>query len=195
MAPDLSRLEPVETRVNTGGPVCGGVTVDVYRPPARLGPRWPLWLRLTVLWAATLLVYALTLALLAPLRIQGGNPSIVPGFALVVLVISLSASVVLVYAQLRLATDASLMARGLQARGFPVGDPVGGNRPSDPEERRALRRLKRGAITRREYEKIIARRHFVHGELSRTQYEEIVHELDETNVDQRRDARAPPGPV
>jgi hypothetical protein len=140
--------------------------VDVYRPPARLGPRYPLWAKLALTWGAMFVVYLLSISLLAQ------QPT--AGVAVVLLVIGLAAAVVLTYAQLRLVPGQSFW---LTPRPGGPGDPDDEGRLADPEERDARRRLRRGAITRREYDRILARRHFVHGEISREEYHETLREL------------------
>ena len=167
--------------------------VDVYRPPAPLGPRVPLWIKILLLWVATILIFVFVQVATTAGPDHGPNPSLTPWFTLLLLSIGLVATIVMGYAQMRMIRTGSAASQLLAARGMPVGDPDNEARLSDAEERRALRLLRRGAIPRREYEKIIARRHFAHGEITRSQYEEIVRELDEKAVDLRRGARAPPG--
>jgi hypothetical protein len=145
------------------------IEVDVYRPPARLGPRYPLWAKLAVLWGVTFVFLLVSSAVL--------SYSPTGGLLTLVLVVALCASVVLSYVQFRLVPGRTVWSNVLAARGSPVGDPEDAVRVADPEERRARRRLRRGAITRREYERIIARRRFVHGELSEEDYHEITRQL------------------
>ena len=145
------------------------MTVDVYRPPARLGPRYPLWAKLSVIWGIALVGSVLVLIFI------NSNPKV--AFAIILLPIAIVLAVAGSYAAWRIFPDRSpvdAIYRGWGYRRNDTEDPV---RPSDPEERQALRRLRRGAITRREYERIIARRHFVHGEITLAQYKEIVREL------------------
>ena len=58
-------------------------------------------------------------------------------------------------------------------------NPNDSRRVADREERVALHQLRMGRISRLQYEKIIAYRHFVHGELSRSEYRQIIARLDE----------------
>lgn len=170
------------------------MTVDVYRPPAPLGPRVPLWLKLVLLYVATVVFYVFIVATTTSGPDHGPNPTLSPTLGLILLSVDVAVSFLFLYLERRLVTDGSIMARAMSSRGVSVGEPSDTTRVSDPEERRARRLLRKGAITRREYEKAIARRHFVHGEITRSRYEEIIHELDEKNVDARKGARAPPGP-
>lgn len=149
--------------------------LDIYRPPAPLGPRVPLWAKLAILWGASFGVYLLLLILSA-----NSTPNL--SFALVISIVALAASLVMVYAQLRLGVGTIGMSYAwapsyLSVRGFPYGETTDSARLSDAEERSALHRLRRGAITRREYERIIARRHFAHGEISRAEYHKILEEI------------------
>ncbi len=171
------------------------MTVDVYRRPAPLGPRLPLWLKLVLLWAAMVLLFVLAWGLIPDELPNGRTGSLTTSIGILLFLIGLVATVAMAYLQLRLVNDGSIVARRLEYGGTAVGDPSDPVRPSDPEERRAQHLLRRGAITRRQYEEIIARRHFVHGEISRAQYEETVQTLEERTVDARRGARPPPGPA
>jgi hypothetical protein len=139
-----------------------------------------------------LVVYVLVLGILSGPYGQSTPPRLNPEFAVALLIIGLVATVLLTYTRLRFASDQSLLASVLAARGTPIGDPEGAVRLADPEERAARRRLRRGDITRTDYERIIARRHFAHGEISHAEYEEIIRQLVERNPDARRGARPPP---
>ena len=102
------------------------------------------------------------------------------GFAVLVLIVALAASLLGLYARLRLVPSQwtwSSAFRALRSPGSPDADLEDPVRLADPEEIAARRRLRRGAITRREYERIIARRRFVHGEISREEYHEIMRQL------------------
>jgi hypothetical protein len=153
--------------------------VDISRPPARLGPRVPLWVRLFVLWAIMLVVYILVLDLLIGPYNEASPPQYAPVFTIGLLIVGLSASFVMIYVQYRFVSDNSIVSSVLAARGFSLGDPEGAVRPSDPEERNAHRRFRRKQITRLDYERIIARRHFVHGELTHAEYNDIIRQLNE----------------
>jgi uncharacterized membrane protein len=145
------------------------VTVDVYRPPARLGPRYPLWLKLTLIWGIAVIWNVFLLFLIS------AEPTDVP--LIFLLPVSLIVAVAGSYSSYRIYPDRSPIAGALRTRGWRRGDTEDVVRPSDPEERAAARRLRRGAITRREYELIIARRRFVHGEITLAQYNEIKRQL------------------
>jgi len=114
--------------------------VDVYRRPARLGPRFPLWVRLLLVWAAMLVVYVLVLLILTPAYGATTRPPIDPPFVVLLLVIGLTASLVPVYTQLRFASDGSIVSSVLAARGTQIGNVEDTVRPSDLEERLARRR-------------------------------------------------------
>jgi hypothetical protein len=139
-----------------------------------------------------LIIYVIVLVILTPAYGATSAPPIDPGAALAVLTAGLVASGLIVYTQLRFGSNGSLLSGELAAGGSLLGDVTDAVRPSDREERSARRRMKRGAITRREYELLIARRHFVHGEISHAEYSEIVRQLSDQNVDSRRGARPPP---
>ncbi len=145
------------------------VEIEVYRPPARLGPRIPFWAILAMIWGGTFAII-LTVDILSS---QSPDSS----FDLLLGTIGLVASLVMAYARLRLVRGTSVWSNGLLTRGYPIGDTSDEVRLSDPEERAARRRLRRGAITRREYERIIARRHFVHGEYSAAEYHEALRQI------------------
>ncbi len=155
--------------------------IDMDRPPVRLPPRTPLWVRLLILWAVLTVVYVVTTALLF-------LPGTTPSLALLLASILAAAGVGLSFTQLRFATSGSVSSRILEARGFPVGDPEDDERTSDPQERDARRRLRRHEITRAQYEQILARRRFAHGEITLAEYHEILREVADQS------GRPSPGP-
>jgi hypothetical protein len=160
------------------------VAIDLYRPPARLGPRYPLYAKLVAIWVIVLIVdYSLLLLLDA-------NP--VFGLVIILLPITLVLAIVGSYAAYRFMPDRSVFAPTLRALGFRRGDTEESVRLSDPQEREAARRLRRGAITRREYERIMVRRRFVHGEITQARYNEIVRQLGDGKPP-TRGGTIPPG--
>lgn len=133
-----------------------------------------------------MLVYSL---LAQPLADQNGALTVGARVALLGLVITgLAALFIFSYAALRLRPGSSLFSNYLQARGYPVGDPDRGRRLSDPEERAAWKRFKRGEITRVEYERLMAGRRFAHGEISTEEYHEILRQLTWASADLRKKA-------
>ena len=153
--------------------------IDLSRPPVRPGPRFSGWVILALVWVVSFAVLVVVYSLAdQPPATQGGVPT--PGaaeFLLVIATIGLVAGLVFMYASMRLRAGGSVWSNALLAQGYPVGDPDMERRLSDPEERAAWRRFKRGEITRIAYERVMARCRFVHGEVSATGYHEILRNL------------------
>jgi len=145
--------------------------IDLARPPVRPGPRLEGWAIFAIAWAVGFGLYVLAAAILS-------NPFLGLGVVLPVAIIGLLAASTMSYAMWRLQVGTDIAADVMMATGERIGDPERARRVSDPEERRAWKRLKRGAITRVEYEQLMARRRFVHGELSGEEYHELMRELD-----------------
>ena len=165
-----------------------GPLIDLSRPPIRPGPRVPGWLFYALVLAVSFALIVLILSLLAqPLATQNG--ALTPGARAVLLGLAIAAIAALVifsYAGLRLRKGSSLFSNVLQAKGYPVGDPDRGRRRSDFGERAAWKRLKRGEITRVEYERLMAGRRFAHGEISAEEYHEILRQLTWASADPRK---------
>jgi hypothetical protein len=157
------------------------VEVDLSRPPAHLGPRAPIWVTLAVVYGASFVVYVVSLGLLN----QPGSTSV----AEVLVVFAVAATAVMFYAQARLFQNAGSLAGAQGVASSRDGATPEDRRPADPDEREALRQLRRGRIPRREYERIIAYRHVVHGEISRPEYHEVLRQLgyDHPAVRERSD--------
>jgi Short C-terminal domain len=147
------------------------VAVELDRLPARIGPRLSAWAVLMALWCVFTGLYVLAAALegAAP----GGGPVIIPAF------LAFGSGAGLLYVRIRLTLGDSVTFWGGSRWGMTGDAALEGSRPSDPEERTARRRLRRGEITRAEYERTIAFRHFVHGEISRAEYHELVRQISE----------------
>jgi hypothetical protein len=126
-----------------------------------------------------LVVYVFVLELVFPPYGTTSPRPVDPVLIVASVAIGVVASVVVAYTQLRFASDQLILARVLAARGAPIGDPSDSVRPADREERTARRQLRRGKLTRPEYERVIARRHFVHGEITHAEYEELLREIAE----------------
>ena len=93
-------------------------------------------------------------------------------------VVGVIALLIYFYASMRLQMGGTAWSNAILAKGYPVGDPESGRRrQSDPEERAAWKRFKRGEITRIDYDRRMAYRRFVHGEVSIAEYHEILQEL------------------
>lgn len=138
---------------------------DLQRPPATIGPRTPAWPIVTLLFFAfVVLLSAYALNLPTVLLI------FLPGF---ILVIALS-----VYCWTRFGVFP--LGSGPLTSHDPIdlGNPEDQPRLADPQERSAQRDLRRGRISRLQYERVIAYRHFVHGEISGAEYHHIISELD-----------------
>lgn len=119
--------------------------------------------------------------------------SVTPGFAIVLLVGAVVASIVFAVSTYRLGTGNSVGTQVLAARGGAFGDPERGRRRvADRSEIAASRNLRRGRISRLEYERIIAYRHFVHGELSKSEYHQVLEFLDFHQAHTNRQGRAAP---
>jgi hypothetical protein len=144
--------------------------IDLSRPPVRPGPRIVGWPIVAAVWGAGFAVLVATYSLLS-------NPGLSPVAALLIGLVGLVAAGAMGYAGMRLRSGASVWSNALQARGYPVGDPDSDRRVGDPEERDAWRRFRRGEIGRIDYELVMARRRFAHGELSTEEYHELVREL------------------
>ncbi|MCI4365293.1 MAG: hypothetical protein L3K10_04440 [Thermoplasmata archaeon] len=150
------------------------MSVDLDRPPVRLGPWVPFWVKLGVVWVGMFVVYIVDLILL------GERPQL--QFGIILIVIGLAATTMMSYANLRLGASMSTGAMYLSARGYPVGNTDDSVRLSDRKERSARRLLRRGVIDRPQYERIIARRHFVHGEITLVEYHEILREIADRDL-------------
>jgi hypothetical protein len=154
--------------------------IDLSRPPVRPGPRWAGWVMLVGVWAVSFAVLALVYSfMIQPPTTQPGVVSPATREALLAFaLVGIIASVTFWYASNRLTEGRSVWSNALIARGYPEGDPESGRRrPSDPEERAAWKRFRRGEITRIDYERRMAYRRFVHGEVSPAEYHEILQEL------------------
>lgn len=151
--------------------------IDLHRPPAPLQPRVPLW----VVSAVILAVFAVT-GIVESSILQSFTSVSLPVLDVLVTVITISEIYAFWYVILR-----------LTGAGITLGVPFlllpfvvltfrwvnkEGSRTADPEEVSARRNLRRGAIPRREYERIIAYRHYVHGEISQSEYHAILAFLD-----------------
>ncbi len=153
--------------------------VDLRRPPARLGSGVPWWLAVAVLWSVGIALILLILWDVSP----GGPARFVLLQTSAVVVNGLAIGVSIYYWR-------RYGASGVLAPLFPPPgpnysslsgalNPEDARRAADPQERAALHQLREGTISRRQYEKIIAYRHFVHGELSRAEYRQVIARLDE----------------
>jgi Short C-terminal domain len=149
--------------------------IDLERPPARLGPRTPLWVRVSLIWGG--LVVLLVLLLIALSGTHGAGPA---GLFLVLTVSGVAVAAFLTYLQRDYPWNLSRLETASISRGMPFADPEAGGRSPDAEERAARHRLRRGEITRAEYERIIAHRRFAHGEISVAEYHEIDRELKDS---------------
>ncbi len=142
------------------------------RPPARFGsPPWGLLVAVAVVVYATVVL----LVLLFSLESSGAALAILlalPVPPLIVYGIRLSAS--------RFAADDDDPPAPYRTEGG-AGVGYGGEhvRRPDREERDAWRALKRGRISRVQFERVRARRHLAHGEIDRLEYQAIVAQLDE----------------
>jgi hypothetical protein len=146
------------------------MSVDLGRPPPRSGLRLPPGIVYVVLWGTATAVAVIAAILLYP-GIAGQT------LAVILAVVIFGISVFWVRGVLFIGTPSLDEASAPVFPGF-LNDPdlV---RPADREERSARRRLRRGTITRREYEGIMARRRFVHGEISRLEYLQLLDQLRE----------------
>jgi len=154
--------------------------IDLSRPPVRPGPRWTSWVILATVLAVSFAVLALVYSLMIqPPTTQPGVVSPATMVALLALaIVGLIALTTYFYAAHRLTKGSRFWSNTLLAQGDPVGDPESGRRrSSDPEERAAWKRFRRGEITRIEYERRMAQRRFVHGEISIQEYHEVLREL------------------
>ncbi len=153
--------------------------VDLRRPPARLRSGVPWWLPVAVLWSVGVALILLILWGVGP-----GGPTKSLLFETSGVVVNGVALGVSIYYWRRYGASGVLT---------PMFPPPGPNysslsgalnlndtrRAADREERAALRLFRKGRISRRQYEKIIAYRHFVHGDLTRTEYHQVIARLDE----------------
>lgn len=150
--------------------------IDLDGPPARLRPRQPSW----VLSVVSLFLAVVTAFVEVSLFQPGVSPSGRPVLLALVLLISITEVYVFWYLALRLTGGGLepgvpiLLAPFLFFR-FRLATP--GGRRADPEEILARRLLKRRAIPRAEYERIIAYRHFVHNEISLEEFHDILRFL------------------
>lgn len=153
--------------------------VDLRRPPARLGSGVPWWLPVAILWSVG--VGLVLLVLWGTGLDSRANFLLLQTSAVVVNGLAIGVSV---YYWKRYG------ASGILSPMFPSSGPnyssVSGalnpddaRRVPDPDERAALHQLRTGRISRPQYERIIAYRHFVHGELTRTEYRQVITRLDQ----------------
>jgi hypothetical protein len=147
--------------------------IDLARPPARPNLYVVDWRFFAALWAAGFVVVIVVYSLLS-------QPGITAAGVVLLIPFGVAAVIAMGYCAMRLRVGGSVWSMALQAQGYPVGDPDSPLRPADEEERAAWRRLRRKEIGRIDYELIMARRHFVHGDLTSEQYHEIVRQLDES---------------
>jgi hypothetical protein len=143
--------------------------VDLSRPPAPLPPRVPIWVSLGLMYAAALAIYIVANGLLS----EPASLSVAEGL----FTVSIAASAFMIYAQLRLVPTTQGFSAAGGVDGPADGAPLAEGRLADAQEREARKNLRRGRITRREYERIIAHRRFAHGEISRPEYHEILRQL------------------
>ena len=73
----------------------------------------------------------------------------------------------------------ALRSRGLAEFGPQVGALDEDRRPPDSEERSAWHRLRQHRIPRSEYERIVVRRKFVHGDVSEVEHDQVMREIGE----------------
>jgi len=154
--------------------------IDLSRPPVRPGPRLAGWVILAGVCGVSFAVLALVYSLMIqPPTTQPGVVSPATREALLALaIVGIIALATFWYAANRLTKGRSVWSNSLLAKGYPVGDPESGRRrQSDPEERAAWKRFRRGEITRIDFERRMAYRRFVHGEVSIEEYHEILQEL------------------
>ena len=152
--------------------------VDLRRPPARLGSGVLWWFPVAVLWSVGVALILLILWGVSP----GGQAKFILLQTSAVLVNGLAIGVSIYYWR-------RYGASGVLTPMFPtlpnyssLSGALNANdarRVAEKEERVALHQLRKGRISRLQYEKIIAYRHFVHGELTRTEYRQIIARLDE----------------
>jgi hypothetical protein len=144
--------------------------IDLSRPPARRGPRLPGWAIFTFVLVLPLVVL-IVVFLLLPTRGLG---------TIWVLLIALAglvdATVIRLYARRFLKGRPSWSAAG-SSTGYLDSESEDGERAPDNEERAAWKAFRRGQMDRTQYERIVARRRFVHGDISREEYHEIVKGL------------------
>jgi hypothetical protein len=127
---------------------------------------------MAVLWGASF-----SLLLLAYMAVD--RPGLGPGLGVIAALTLVVAFCLMYIAVFRAGPRQSVTWPEIfQLMGHVLGDPEDGRRrPSDGPERRAWRRLRKGQITRFEYERVMAHRRFVHGEISAGEYEEALDEL------------------
>lgn len=142
------------------------------------GPPLSLAVKLTVLWVTMFAVLIIVYNRI-PLQVDLGA-------AIFLLFVALVASLTMGYAQMRFGAGRSTFYQILAATGYPVGDTEPSVRPPDLEERAAYRDFRRGTINRLQFMRIMALRHFVHGEINRAEYHSILWQIAEG---------APPGEV
>lgn len=143
--------------------------IDLSRPPpSPMGLRVPWWLPVAVLWSGGFALIVLILWMVFP----GHEARVVILETATVAPLPVIAGLLIYYR----------MRYGPSGVHWPVPedrfDTSDAPRVADKEERTAYHQLRKGRISRRQYERIIAYRHFVHGEISRTEYHHIVSELD-----------------
>lgn len=145
------------------------MTSDLSRPPTRLASRYPTWAVLALSWGVCVVVLIVAYILLIR------SPA--PPVALALVAAVVVAIGVMAYVQFRFGIFSSILALYWAARQRTRGDPVGDRRTADRDEIEAQRRLRRGEITRGQYERVVTYRKFVHGELSRAQYHAALRQI------------------
>lgn len=156
--------------------------IDLDRPPRRLGPRRSVTTRMAIGWGVCVVLWGFLLYLV----VRGLPP-------LLFLVPALTVTGGMAYFQARLVNDGSALARHFVESGFNPSDLDASTRVVDRQELSALRRLQRRAITRVEYERIVAFRHLAHGEISEPEYRQILRYLAEQEPRPAADVARPPG--
>lgn len=147
--------------------------IELDRPAVRPGPRLPGWAVMALVWggswAALIVLYGL---------LSSSGPAVSPWLVVTIALGALAASIVAGVAAMRLRSGGSVWSNALESVGEPIGDPEGGRRPSDAEERAAWRALRKGRLSRVEYERIAARRRYAHGDISYDEFHAISRQLD-----------------
>ena len=126
----------------------------------------PVWLAVTLLFFAEFVLALFAYVFNSPLA----GLIILPGLVVV--------TVLSVYYWRRFGVSRLVFSPLVVRDRTNLGDPEDQPRLADRQERAAQRDLRRGKLSRQQYEKIIAYRHFVHGEISRAEYHHIISELD-----------------
>ena len=147
------------------------MTVDLTRPPARLPPRLSDYVIVVIAWVIFFAIAILTGVL--------SNISSTRGGFLILGILTLVDLAVALYLSVRIGWRALVYSWVTDLTKYP---PVGGadirSRSADREEIEAGRLLRKGRITRVQYEQRIAYRRFVHGEITRAEYHSILAQLE-----------------